>query len=246
MEKAKNILDKLPSFLHFHASFDIQPSDMVKKPLPDFGLFSPVRKSQLNTRVVGGQASSSAETKNTSRNLDQASTTPSTPPQPFVNPGDTYLDSLCEIPLTPRGQSTPNIENLTLSPHSPDKNTTGAKFGSVGYEPIVNAAALLYLDVLTSYHQCILEWPLARPFFNLQTWTKDRKNILQARVNGCLRERDTHKVKSIVEVKPEMRFFGNNLALFGVQETGEMATWISNDQPEAFNGETRDVAYSNV
>ncbi|KAI1780507.1 hypothetical protein F4818DRAFT_8079 [Hypoxylon cercidicola] len=48
---------------------------------------------------------------------------------------------------------------------------------------------------------------------------------------------EEHKIKSIVEVKAEMRY--DNLPLFGIQETGEMAAWISHDPPEDFDSENR-------
>ena len=106
-------------------------------------------------------------------------------------------------------------------------------------EQIVNTALLLYLTSLVMYSPIRLSWTLHRKAFFLRHSRDIKfKNVYQAQVDGYLRSKDKQNSnpKIIVEVKPFIR--SDHLQKIQMQESAQMAAWISNFPDRDYGNKT--------
>ncbi|KAH9995006.1 hypothetical protein F4779DRAFT_200571 [Xylariaceae sp. FL0662B] len=247
MNRAENILKGRDSFTHYCESFTRQPSQLMQEPFAEYGSFSMVRKSQILTQGIKAKSSTpkvilSPKTEESKgKSSSRAPETPSTPTRQRTKasqyPGMVGIDVLDEAlrgesPTQTHDPSTPDITGLSLSPHSPATNATPGEVADD--EQLVNVAAVQFLQALTMHHQCTFEWSYLRKAFKLQIQTGEGlAKVFEARVDGCLRmSADPTKVRSIIEVKPVLRYPNDNVIQIKYQETAQLAAFIANQPPE--------------
>ncbi|KFH45556.1 hypothetical protein ACRE_036030 [Hapsidospora chrysogenum ATCC 11550] len=220
-DKAESILKRWPPFQQYIGSLDpygrYSPSKLENGTFPDLGNFSIVRYYQLKSQNVSDAFSSTPKlnftpimTRSRTRNLNLADARPSTP-TPVVN----QLDPAGLItPVATRStpESLPNLSALHLSPVSPE------------------SGEFIDLDVIEDRADCQHGSPSTRTD-NVST------KIFEARVDGCLRHRETKKILAIIEVKPHARYRDGVGKSIRMQEAGQMAAWISNNPPQLASNE---------
>ncbi|KAH9885069.1 hypothetical protein F4778DRAFT_761863 [Xylariomycetidae sp. FL2044] len=236
-KQARQTLQQWSTFQEYLKSFDSAPSQLINQPFPELGIFSLVRYYQIASQHVETNASSSSKlnfspmmtrsrAKRLQARLDEVPSTPT----PVRNTDDLVSDVLG--PTTPDTESSlPDLSALHLAPISPDTGEyTDLK--AAEDEQIVNTALLLYLNALSVHQKLQYEWSISRRAFCLATQSKGgAQKVYEARVDGYLRSRDTKKVLGIVEVKPYARYSRKDGEEVKMQETAQMAAWISEDPP---------------
>ncbi|KAI5864841.1 hypothetical protein GGS23DRAFT_466139 [Durotheca rogersii] len=227
MEMAREKLDEWPAFQQYLTLFDYEPSQLLGNPFPDVGVFSLIRKWQIDTLAV--DATGPAELRRSNRASEASAASADTP-----NPSKASKEDIRERPSTPDDLLTGDFQDLQLSPYSPEQKRTSEDLKPIESEQIVVLATVSLLDILVMSHQPEVEMSVAQAAFYLQKWGPKgtRENVFEARIDGCLRTRAGKKIHVSLEAKKDARDIGRNEVHFGIQEAGEIACWVSNYPPE--------------